>query len=865
MSRDAYRGPKLPKTLLAQVQGSQGPQNGRRNVSRKDRRRAERVEKKSQTSIRRPMTKLDNARARHARNTENADASDGFSEEEDDEEEEVVRPVKVAKREGEDAKPLKSILKRREERAEVQSASSDEEEEGSEESGSDAGFVASARGAKRKLEDDDAEIAALEKRLGMKSKKSKASKDEGLDWLVDGLGDESGSDLEDGGRVRKSAEDEEWLKSKRMKTAGAKRLNTKKVDREDDGSDDDSDDLSKNELDEEEESGDEDGADAFEDDEGDEDDDSEQEDTRSKLQTTRQRENPYLPPVSATPANKYIPPSLRKETSTEEGELLRQIRRQIQGLLNRLSDANILSIVKSLEEVYSRHPRQHVTSTLVDLLAGLITDAAPLNDTFLILHAAFAAALYRQLGPDFGAHLLEKMVESFAHHHNTKTFSSGKQSLNVLAFLSYLYTFQLVGSGLLFDYIRLLLNDFSENNTELLLRVIRTSGQQLRQDDPSALKDIVLLLQKSGAIASGEANLSVRTKFMIETINDLKNNRMKQGAAASALASEHTTKMKKFLSSLNTNASFKSTEPLRLTLADIHNADRKGKWWLVGASYLDPHKSQTPTASTAATTQNNLVDDAGYESENPDATNLARLARAQGMNTAVRRAIFITLLSSASYAEAHERITKLHLKSKQQLEIPRVLVHCVGAEERYNPFYALVARRFCAERGLRKGMVFAVWDVVGGMVEEEDAEEGMAMRKVMNVGKFCAYLTASGGMDMKVLRKVDFASLTYGSRQSVFVEVYLTTLLVQLRKDLRGKSEVEAEDAIKALFARTGEVSGLAAGLSMFVRDVLVDGHLAMGKKEKKALRWGCEIAADVLRDAVAKGREVVEDDEESD
>jgi hypothetical protein len=55
-----------------------------------------------------------------------------------------------------------------------------------------------------------------------------------------------------------------------------------------------------------------------------------------------------------------------------------------------------------------------------------------------------------------------------------------------------------------------------------LLTDIADSGPQLRQDDPSALKDIVLLIQPAVAQV-GEASLSVRTKFMIDTITDLKN------------------------------------------------------------------------------------------------------------------------------------------------------------------------------------------------------------------------------------------------------------------------------------------------------------------------------------------------------
>ena len=60
--------------------------------------------------------------------------------------------------------------------------------------------------------------------------------------------------------------------------------------------------------------------------------------------------------------------------------------------------------------------------------------------------------------------------------------------------LSSVYLFQLVSSKLLYDLIKELINNLDENNADLLLRLIRNSGNQMRSDDPSALKEIVLLI-----------------------------------------------------------------------------------------------------------------------------------------------------------------------------------------------------------------------------------------------------------------------------------------------------------------------------------------------------------------------------------
>jgi nucleolar MIF4G domain-containing protein 1 len=123
---------------------------------------------------------------------------------------------------------------------------------------------------------------------------------------------------------------------------------------------------------------------------------------------------------------------------------------------------------------------------------------------------------------------------------------------------------------------------------------------------------------------------SVRTKFMIETIINLKNNRAKAATATSVVTSEATIRMKKFLGKMGEKGLRSGGEPLRVSLDDIRNIKEKGKWWLVGASWKN---DELPLQSN----------DPGAQQEQ-DA--LLLLAREQRMNTDIRRAVFIALMGS---------------------------------------------------------------------------------------------------------------------------------------------------------------------------------------------------------------------------
>lgn len=617
-----------------------------------------------------------------------------------------------------------------------------------------------SRGVRDKLAADDAEIAALEKALGVKGKKKlpKSFEDDGLDSLLEGIDDAVGLNEGRPGK-RKRNEEDEWLERKRQKALEDKSAV------EDPGSstssqDEDEDSIIGSEYEDEEELQGQSDTDA--DDEvqsfGEEDEPPLPAKTKE-----RTRENPYVAPVTSSAiaeVGKYVPPSLRDRDAAGP-ENLTQLRRQIQGLLNRLSEANLVSILGDMEKIYRDHPRQHVTTTLLDLLMGLLSDPTTLQDTFVILHAGFIAAVYKIVGTDFGAQAIQRIDEDFNqnYHSGTDRDRTGKKLINLISLLAELYNFQVIGSNLIYDFVRLFLDVLSETNTELLLKIIRNSGPQLRQDDPSSLKEIVLQLQAAVA-DSGEEQLSVRTKFMIETINSLKNNRMKTGIGASTITSEHTTRMRKTLGSLN-QRNIRASEPLRVGLQDLRQTDKRGKWWLVGASYKDgdaddAERIEQPSAVHSKNTREANTDGV--------ATDLIQLAKEQRMNTDVRRSIFIAVMSATDYNDAYLRLMKLRLKRSQESEIPKVLIHCAGAEKVYNPFYTFLSRRVCSDKKLKMSFQFSLWDLFKQMGEGEDGsreyeeeDEGkLGLRSLVNLAKMFGVLIAEGGLGLGVLKVCSF-------------------------------------------------------------------------------------------------------------
>ncbi|KAK3180396.1 suppressor of glycerol defect [Lecanicillium sp. MT-2017a] len=694
--------------------------------------------------------------------------------------------------------------------------------------------------------EDDAEIAAFEKKLGIKKgRKSlpQAFQDDGLDELLGNLSADSNEKEEVETRKRKRDYDD-WLSSKREKAQNLAGTATVRAGG-DDGSASQIGDL------EEHSDVNSDGSDVFssaassaESDNGaDTDGDDLGLDEKAHSNPSR-RENPYVAPTEGRVVSKYVPPSLRKATGSES-EQRNKLQRSIQGQINRLTDANILSIIQAMEDLYQKNARGDVTELITNIILAQVCKPENLPDQFFVLTGGFTAALYKIMGSSFGSHVVRRVVEELANDYQRADKAAlgeagiRKEACNLINFLAQLYVFEVIGCRIIFDYMERFLVELSELNVELLLRVCRMAGRMLRRDDPQALKHIAGILN-TNMQKKGIDSISVRTKFMVETINDLKNSKPKGKGLDSAIVSEHVIRMKKRIGELKSQSRrLDGLAPMGVSLGDIEGADTKGKWWLVGASV--PAKSASEREkpdNTFSGSDVEMMDDEDMDFVLPD---YPQKARAQGFNSAAQIAIFSALMSATSNDHAYKQYLHLKLKRDEQLEIVRVLVQCVGSETEYNEFYALVAAQACGNNRLRFAFQDRLWKIFRGLGEslfgeeaddEEtaDSERMKDSRRLANVARFYAALVSDGSLTIGILKPLELPELNTWTVE--FMEWFISSLLRHCKD--RGVAE---DDKITQIFGPAKQVPGVAAGLYWFLRKKMRKNSLMEGKDAKKLER----------------------------
>lgn len=541
-------------------------------------------------------------------------------------------------------------------------------------------------------------------------------------------------------------------------------------------------------------------------------DDSDQDQVEGSPKKIKKKANPLVAPVPAS-NEAYVPPSMRKKQleNDQESSTQSEVKKKVKSSLNKLSDSNITIIISSLNELFDKYARQVVTQAIVEQVIDIIGQRSKLLDSFILNYSAVLFSLWKLRGIDIGASFIQLSVESFLHEFESQIdtiqdkklenseeapLPLSKEPVNLLTLIAYCYNFGLTSSKLIYDLIRVFVENPNELTTELLLRVISVSGSLIRGDDPAALKDIISILLSN--VKSIE-NQPPRMKFLLDTISDLKNNRLKP----SMLATPHGPLKKKLQSVIRTSSG--ANDALLVSLDDIKNVESKGKWWLIGASWrgnMENAFEDAPGVGSEKLKSNNqtiTLDDDLLD----DIPDWAEIARQQRMNTDVRRAIFISIMSAQDFMDAFTKIEKLNLKKKQTMEISKVLLHCLaqdGNSNGYNPYYGLLAKRLCEnQQTLAKSFQFLFWDIVKkfeddelekDFSDDEDLDEDTKLKTVANQGKFFGFLVGERSLKLDVLKHVSLITgLTADGIR--FMEMFLFQMLLTSAK----KAEVKQKDS----------------------------------------------------------------------
>lgn len=101
-----------------------------------------------------------------------------------------------------------------------------------------------------------------------------------------------------------------------------------------------------------------------------------------------------------------------------------------------------------------------------------------------------------------GAHFLQSVIKGFDEFMNADHEVENKKLDNIINITSQLYNFKLFDAKLLYEILYKLCGKFREKDVECILHILKSVGFTLRKDDPLALKNYILDIQKQAGSAS---------------------------------------------------------------------------------------------------------------------------------------------------------------------------------------------------------------------------------------------------------------------------------------------------------------------------------------------------------------------------
>jgi nucleolar MIF4G domain-containing protein 1 len=441
---------------------------------------------------------------------------------------------------------------------------------------------------------------------------------------------------------------------------------------------------------------------------------------------------------------KYVPPAMRKkiiessdliEMDPKKREKLMNLKKQLKGFVNRLAEANLCRISIDIENVYSNNARHDVNSLLTEIILDAIISNVLTGDRMVLEHTLLIATLHANIGSEIGAYFLQILVErfneSFQQIDNFEV--EDKKIDNLILIICHLFTFKIFQHNLIYELLEKLAESLTEKRVECMLLVLRSIGFLLRKEDPLKLKEYIIDLQKKANNLREEFKSSSRILYMVDILLAIKNNNMTKIPQYDSSLVEH---FKKLLKQFTRAGKYVTT--LNITMEDLLNADERGKWWLVGSAWAGIEKEGK---------EKKIKND---KTTDEDREKILDLARKQRINTDDKKAIFYILMTAEDYLDAFEKIIS---SVKDERAIIAVILHCCLSEKTYNPYYSVLAQKFCDHnRKYQLTIQYAVWDKIKAIDE-------LKMQQVGNLARFLIYLIENGNLAISVLKVIEFSQI----------------------------------------------------------------------------------------------------------
>ncbi|KAK3114836.1 pre-mRNA-splicing factor cwc22 [Teratosphaeriaceae sp. CCFEE 6253] len=454
----------------------------------------------------------------------------------------------------------------------------------------------------------------------------------------------------------------------------------------------------------------------------------------------------YIPPARLKALQAQITDKTSKEYQRMAWEALKK---SINGLINKVNVSNIKHIVPELFNENLVRGR--------GLFCRSVMKAQAVSLPFTPILAAMAAIVNTKL-PQVGELLVHRLIVQFR-----KAFRRNDKSVCHAAttFLAHLINQQVAHEMLAAQILLLLLHKPTDDSVEIAVGLMKEVGQHMEAMNGQ----IALAVYDQFRGILHEADIDKRVQYMIEVLFQIRKDKYKDHLAVKEeldLVEEedqitHRPGLDDAVSTEDGLNIFKFDPEFEAN----EEAYRKLKAEILGEG-SDDDDDDDDAASDASSDEESETDakDKQLEIKDQSNTDLVHL----------RRAIYLTIMSSGGFEEACHKLMRINLPAGKEDELPSMIIECCSQERTYNKFFGLIGERFCKLNRMWRELFEQMFAKYYTTIHRYETN------RLRILAQFFGHLIASGGVGWEVLHVVKLNEEETTSSSRIFIKILMEDL-----------------------------------------------------------------------------------------
>jgi pre-mRNA-splicing factor CWC22 len=352
------------------------------------------------------------------------------------------------------------------------------------------------------------------------------------------------------------------------------------------------------------------------------------------------------------------------------------LRKSINGLVNKVSSHNLKNIAVELfkENIYRGR----------GLLCKSLMKSQTTSPKFTPVYAALIAIINTKM-PDIGVLLLTRLVDQFKKGYRRR---DKLVLLSAVKFIAHLVNHLVCGVVLPLQILLLLLERPTDDSIEVAVALMQELGQRLSEASPQAFNGI---FDQFRSILH-EGTIDKRVEYMIEGLFAV---RRKEFSDFPAIP-EELDLVEEEDQITHENITLEEEDDDQGGRKKLLDIEERLDFFKFDPNYKKHEQQYQDILDELLGDSDDDEDDSSDDDDPALATSTTTIEDATSSDiTILKRAIYLTIMSSRDHEEVVHKLRKMGIKPGQEEHVCRMIIQCCSQERTYLKFYGLIAERFC--------------------------------------------------------------------------------------------------------------------------------------------------------------------------